>query len=93
MNKYKQTLETMRTLHEVMTLAEAPGAEFEVKIHKGLLEDAMTSIDELMHVANEFAASFTVTQGKDKPRIAMDIERFFAAKASFELMMVEPDDV
>lgn len=86
MNKHEQTLETLNDIYEVMLLAEAPESGFEVKVHRSLLESSMEAIEQLLSIANDFAESFTITQGDNKPRVAIDVERFLAAKFNYDEM-------
>lgn len=90
MNRHDQTLEALQTMREVLILAKGPDANLEVKIEAALLDDAIESILAWRYIAEEFAASLTITQGADKPRIAVDVERFLAAQYTYKQ---EVDDV
>lgn len=93
MNKHELTLENLKDLYETMLLAEAPGSEFVVKVDKHLFEESMEAIAQLLSIADDFSASFTITQGEKKPRVAIDVEKFFAAKFAYDEMNKDVDDV
>lgn len=83
MNKHQETLNALEALADIMEQAENSGSQFNVKIYSNLLRNAIESINAYKYISDEFAKSITITQGKDKPKIAVDIERFLAAQWTY----------
>lgn len=91
MNRYDETLETLKTLSEVMALAEGPDAEFEVKIKRQLLEDSIEAIEAWKSFASGFSESFSISHDGVKPRIAVDLEKFLATQAMYAQEISDDD--
>lgn len=83
MSKHNQTLEALEELVKLLQRSEDIGATFSVKIHSTLLQNSIDAINAYKYIADEFAKSIEVKPGENKPKIAVDIERFLAAQWTY----------
>lgn len=84
MPKHNQTLEALGELVKLLERSEDVGATFSVKIHSTLLQNSIDAINAYKYIADEFAKSIEVQPGENKPKIAVDIERFLAAQWTYK---------
>lgn len=68
--------ESIKIILDVMRHAEYEGIQIRVDVLPELLESAIREIDLWKELADEFARCIEITQGENKPRINVDIEKF-----------------
>lgn len=68
--------EAIKIILDVMRHAEHEKIQIKVDVLPELLESAIGEIDLWKELADEFARCIVITQGENKPRISVDIEKF-----------------
>ena len=90
MDNPKDMVETLTLLTSLMGAVENDN-EVQVVVQRDLLERATEMIAFLVQkeemwksIAEDFAQSITVTQGDNKPRFNIDLERFLSAQYQYQ---------
>lgn len=93
MNKHDRVLYSFRAIADAFPECASVTSQKNdsaILIEKQLLVDVVKTIETWKSIAEEFANSLNITQGENKPKISVDIERFLAAQYLFRQ---EADDV
>lgn len=78
--------DAIKIILDLMRHAEYEGLKINVDILPELLERTIGEIDFWKELADEFARCIIITQGENKPRINVDIEKFLETQHNYQLV-------
>ena len=77
--------DAIKIILDAMRHVECEGIQIKVDVLPALLESAIGEIDLWKELADEFARCIEITQGENKPRINVDIEKFLETQHNYQL--------